>query len=327
VSLKVEGLRIYYRTLRGDVKAVDGVTFGTDDGEIMGLAGESGCGKSTLGNALVRLDSRMRHEGGSVELDGRELPISDDKAMGRYRYRELSIVPQYAMSALNPIRRIGKMTAELLRSKGVSYKSVRGEFVRRLEMVGLDESVLDQYPIELSGGMKQRVVMVISTLLDPSVLVADEITSALDVSSQRAVGEMLVEFRDRSFVKSMIVITHDVSILAQIADTILVMYAGKLAEKASTKSVIHSPLHPYTQLLISSLPEVGVRHGEKRLTGIPGKPPSLLAPPAGCRFRDRCPFAFEACAEEPPFEEVEPGHFVACWLRTGARPANGGGAC
>jgi peptide/nickel transport system ATP-binding protein len=155
--------------------------------------------------------------------------------------------------------------------------------------------------------------MVISTLLDPSLLIADEITSALDVSSQRAVGEMLVEFRDREFVKSMIVITHDLAILYQIADTILVMYAGKLAEKAPAEKIVRSPRHPYTRLLISSLPEVGVRFDETRLAGIPGKPPSLLAPPKGCRFRDRCPLAFAKCEEAPPFVELEPGHEVACW--------------
>jgi peptide/nickel transport system ATP-binding protein len=173
--------------------------------------------------------------------------------------------------------------------------------------------VLERYPIELSGGMKQRMVMVLSTLLNPSLLVADEVTSALDVSTQKAVAETLVGFRDRGFVKSMIVITHDVSLAYQIADSIMVMYAGKLAEKAPTDVLVGSPRHPYTQLLISSLPEVGVRYADRRLTGIPGKPPPLLHPPVGCRFRDRCPLAFDKCVEEPPFVEVERDHFVACW--------------
>jgi peptide/nickel transport system ATP-binding protein len=161
--------------------------------------------------------------------------------------------------------------------------------------------------------MKQRVVMVLSSLLDPSLLIADEITSALDVSTQRAVSEQLVEFRDRGFVRSMIVITHDLSVLYQIADTILVMYAGKLAEKGPAETIVNSPRHPYTQLLLSSLPEVGVRYSERRLSGIPGRPPSLLEPPSGCRFRARCPLAFAKCAEEPPFAEVGPGCSVACW--------------
>jgi peptide/nickel transport system ATP-binding protein len=155
--------------------------------------------------------------------------------------------------------------------------------------------------------------MVLSSILNPSLLIADEVTSALDVSTQRAVSELLVEFRDRGFVKSMIVITHDISVLYQIADTILVMYAGKLAEKAPADEIVGQPRHPYTQLLISSLPEVGVRFSDKRLSGIPGRPPSLLEPPAGCRFQPRCPYAFAKCAEEPPFEELEPAHRAACW--------------
>jgi peptide/nickel transport system ATP-binding protein len=313
MALRVDNLRVYYRTLRGDVKALDGVTFAVADGEIMGLAGESGCGKSTLSKSLIRLDTRMRLVGGTVTLDGQRLPIADHEAMNAYRFSKVSLIPQYAMSAMNPTRKIGKMIAELLRSRGVDYKTVRPELERRLDLVGLSPAVLDNYPIELSGGMKQRAVMVLSTLLNPSLLVADEVTSALDVSTQRAVAETLVEFRDRGFVTSMIVVTHDISLVYQIADTIMVMYAGKLAEKAPADTVVNTPQHPYTQMLISSLPEVGVRYADHRLTGIPGRPPGLLNPPVGCRFRDRCPLAFDRCAEEPPFVEVEKDHYVACW--------------
>jgi peptide/nickel transport system ATP-binding protein len=313
LTLAVDNLRVYYRTLKGDVKALDGVTFTVADGEIMGLAGESGCGKTTLGKSLIRLDGRMRVIEGTVTLDGNELPLSDDRAMNDFRFREVSIVPQYAMSAMNPIRKIGRMISELLDSRDVSYDETLPELSRRLALVGLDDGVLERYPIELSGGMKQRVVMVLSTLMNPSLLIADELTSALDVSTQKAVAEMLVEFRERGFVKSTIVITHDLSILYQIADTILIMYAGKLVEKASATEITEDPRHPYTQLLIGSLPEVGVRFAERRLTGIPGRPPSLLNPPTGCRFRARCPLAFEKCAEEPPFVEIEPGRYAACW--------------
>jgi peptide/nickel transport system ATP-binding protein len=313
MSLRVDDLKVYYRTLRGDVQALDGVTFEIGDGEIMGLAGESGCGKSTLGKSLIRLDGRMRHVGGSVTLDGRLLPLADDRGMNEFRFKQVSIVPQYAMSALNPTRKVGKIAEELLESRGIDFDGVRPELTRRLELVGLSADVLGMFPMELSGGMKQRTVMVLSTLLNPSLLIADEVTSALDVSSQRAVAEMLVEFRERSFVKSVVFITHDLAVLYQTADTILVMYAGRLAEKASADSVISRPRHPYTQLLVSSLPEVGVRYAERRLQGIPGKPPSLLEPPQGCRFRDRCPLAFAKCAEQPPFVEIEPGHRVACW--------------
>ena len=313
MSLRVDELTVYYRTLRGDVRALDGVTFDISDGEIMGLAGESGCGKSTLGKSLIRLDGRMRHIGGSVTLDGRVLPLANDRGMNEFRFKQVSIVPQYAMSALNPTRKVGKITEELLESRGIDFDEVRPELVRRLELVGLSADVLGMFPIELSGGMKQRAVMVLSTLLNPSLLIADEVTSALDVSSQRAVAEMLVEFRERSFVKSVVFITHDLAVLYQTADTILVMYAGRLAEKAAADVVISRPRHPYTQLLVSSLPEVGVRYEDRRLEGIPGRPPSLLDPPPGCRFRDRCPLAFAKCAEQPPFVEIEPGHRVACW--------------
>ncbi|WP_432927559.1 ABC transporter ATP-binding protein [Microbispora sp. CA-135349] len=311
MALNVTDLRVYYRTLRGEVKALDGVTFSVADGEIMGLAGESGSGKSTLAKSLIRLDGRMRHVGGTVELDGAAMPLSDDGAMDEFRFRKVSLIPQYSMSALNPTRKIGKMVGELLESRG--ERPDRAELERRLELVGLSKDVLDRYPIELSGGMKQRVVMVVSTLLNPSLLIADEVTSALDVSSQKAVATTLLGFRDHGLVTSMMVVTHDISLVYQIADTIMVMYAGRLAEKAPADVLVNTPRHPYTKQLISALPEVGVRYEDRRLTGIPGGPPSLLKPPEGCRFRDRCPVAFDRCAEQPPFAEVAPGHFVACW--------------
>ncbi len=313
MSLQVENLTVYYQTLHGDVRALEDATFHLADGEIMGLAGESGCGKTTLGNSLIRLTQRMKYIRGKVTLDGEELPVWDGEKMNAYRFKDVSTIPQFAMSAMNPTRKIGKMTADLLESRGFGYKKILPELKRRLDLVELDHEILKMYPIELSGGMKQRMVMVLSTLLNPSLLIADEITSALDVSTQKAVAEMLVEFRDREFVKSMIVITHDISILYQIADSIMIMYAGQLAEKASTEVIIHSPRHPYTKLLISSLPKVGVKYSETRLTGIPGKPPLLLDPPTGCRFRDRCPVAFDKCRQEPPFIEIEKDHFVACW--------------
>jgi len=313
MGLQVENLRVYYQTLHGDVKALEGATFTVEGGEIMGLAGESGCGKTTLGHSLIRLTPPMRFVEGRVTLDNEELPVWDMERMNKFRFEKISIIPQYAMNAMNPTRKIGKMTSELLESRKVSFKTMLPELKRRLDLVELSHDVLDMYPIELSGGMKQRMVMVLSTLLDPSLLIADEITSALDVASQKAVAEMLVEFRDRECCNSAIVITHDISILYQIADSIMIMYAGQLAEKASTEMIIHAPRHPYTKLLISSLPEIGVKYAEKRLTGIPGGPPLLLDPPIGCRFRERCPVAFEKCLEEPPFIEIEKDHFVACW--------------
>ncbi|MEO3869063.1 ABC transporter ATP-binding protein [Nonomuraea sp. B12E4] len=311
MSLRVSELKVYYRTLRGEVRALDGMSFALADGEILGLVGESGSGKSTLGKSLIRLDGRMRHAGGTVVLDGEELPIADDRRMNDYRFRKVSLIPQYAMSALNPTRKIRRMVTELLRSRGVTADTA--ELESRMSRVGLPREVLDRYPIELSGGMKQRVVMVVSTLLDPSLLIADEVTSALDVSTQKAVARALLGFRDSGYVKSMIFVTHDIALTHHIADTIMVMYAGRLAEKAPADVIVKAPRHPYTRLLLDSLPEVGVRHTERRLAGIAGSPPSLLDPPAGCRFRDRCPIAGEECAEDPPVAELAPGHHVACW--------------
>jgi peptide/nickel transport system ATP-binding protein len=313
MTLQIKDYSVYYQTLRGKVQALESATFSIADGEIMGLAGESGCGKSTLCNSLIMLKPPMKLMSGSVILDGKDLPVSDAEKMNEYKFKKISIIPQYAMNAMNPTRKIGKMTSELLQSRHVAYNAMLPELERRLELVKLSKSVLDMYPIELSGGMKQRMVMVLSSLLNPSLLIADEITSALDVSSQKAVAEMLVSFRDLGFMKSVIVITHDISILYQVANSIMVMYAGQLSEKASTEAIIHAPRHPYTKLLISSLPEVGVRFEEKRLKGIPGNPPMLLDPPVGCRFRERCPVAFEKCIQAPPFIEVEKDHFVACW--------------
>jgi len=317
VTLQIENLSIYYQTLRGDVHALESTTFNINDHEIMGLAGESGCGKTTLGTSLVLLKPPMKYIGGRVLLDNQELPIQDMEKMNDFRFKKISIIPQYAMNAMNPTRKIGKMTAELVRSRNEDFKTILPVLKERLELVKLPESVLGMYPIEMSGGMKQRMVMVISTLLNPSMLIADEITSALDVASQKAVVEMLVEFRNRKCCNSAIVITHDISILYQMADSILIMYAGQLAERAPTDVIIHSPRHPYTKMLIATLPEVGVRYAEKKLIGIPGNPPLLLNPPVGCRFRERCPLAFEKCVEVPPFIEIEKNHFCACWKEFG----------
>jgi peptide/nickel transport system ATP-binding protein len=313
VTLQVDGLTVYYSTLKGDVQALENATFTLADGEIMGLAGESGCGKTTLGHSLVRLAPPMRHVSGRAVLNGTELPLGDMDGMNAFRFEQVSIIPQYAMNALNPTRKLGRLTADLVEARHVSYQSILPELKRRLDLVKLSQDVLNMYPIELSGGMKQRMVMVISTLLNPALLVADEITSALDVASQKAVAEMRVEFRNQNCCNSVMIITHDISILYQIADSILVMYAGQLAEKAATSTIISAPRHPYTQMLISSLPEVGVKASEKRLTGIPGTPPLLLDPPKGCRFRTRCPFAFDKCTEAPPLREMAPDHHVACW--------------
>ncbi|MEN3043271.1 MAG: ABC transporter ATP-binding protein [Fervidobacterium sp.] len=311
--LEVKNLKLYYKTLKGYVKAVDDVSFTVEDGELLGLAGESGCGKSTLGNGIVLLKPPMYYMGGEVYLDKQKLPIEDYEKMRNFRFTKVSIIPQYAMDALNPTRKIGKYIQEVLLSKGIEPESVINDLMERLTMVNLPERVLNMYPIELSGGMKQRMVMVISTLLNPSLLIADEITSALDVSSQKAVCLMIKDFKDAGIVKSLIFVTHDLSVLYQIADRIMIMYAGKIAEIGTTKQLIENPVHPYTRMLLNSLPEVGIRYTERLLKGIPGQPPQLLNPPTGCRFKDRCPFRGSECDEEPPLVKVEEHHVAYCW--------------
>jgi len=311
--LKIEDLKIYYQTLKGEVKAVDGIGFELKKGEILGIAGESGCGKSTFGNSLVLLKPPMKYVGGKVKLENEEVPIWDFEKMKEYRYKKVSIIPQYAMNAMNPIKKIGKMIKDIMEDRNIEYEKIKNRLKERLHLVNLPLNVLNMYPIELSGGMKQRVVMVIATLLNPSVLIADEITSALDVSTQKAVAKMLVKFKDEGYVKSVIFITHDVSILYQIADSMVIMYAGKIVERGKTEEIINNPIHPYTKLLISSLPEVGVKHSEKPLEGIPGQPPALLDPPKGCRFKDRCPVSMKICEEEPPYIQIKENRWVACW--------------
>ncbi|WP_448376206.1 ABC transporter ATP-binding protein [Fervidobacterium sp.] len=311
--LRVDNLKLYYKTLRGYVKAVDDVTFDVKDGELLGLAGESGCGKSTLGNGLILLKPPLNYFGGTVELAGEKLPIDNFEKMNEFRFKKIAIIPQYAMDALNPTRKIGTYIREVLLSKGIEPESIIDRLLERLKYVNLSERVLKMYPIELSGGMKQRLVMVISTLLNPSLLIADEVTSALDVSSQKAVCLMIKGFKDDGIVKSLIFITHDLSVLYQIADRIMVMYAGKVAEIGTTQQLIENPSHPYTKMLLNSLPEVGIRYREKLLSGIPGQPPQLLNPPSGCRFKERCPLRGHECDEEPPKVAIENEHVAYCW--------------
>ncbi len=310
--LKAESLKVYYRTLHGSVKAIDGVTFEVRKGEVLGIAGESGCGKSTLVNFLVLPKDPMYHAGGKVFLKGKEITSLPKHDLRKIRYEEISIIPQYSMDSLSPTRRIRMIIRDLMREHGKDFDP---DLVReRLSMVNLPQSVLNMYPVELSGGMRQRATMVISTLLNPDILIADEITSALDVSTQKFVIEMLLGFMDRKVVSSIVFITHDLSILYQIATRVMVLYAGKIVEIGPMEEVIEKPVHPYTKALIYSLPKMNVRFKERRLKGIPGQPPHLLNPPSGCRFHNRCPLATKRCEEEePPLVEVGKDHYVYCW--------------
>ncbi|MCE4598698.1 MAG: ABC transporter ATP-binding protein [Desulfurococcales archaeon] len=310
--LRVEDLHVYYLTLRGYVRAVDGVTFTLTKGEVLGIAGESGSGKSTLVNYIILPKPPMVRVKGRIYYKGLELTGLAREELGKIRYKGISIIPQYAMDSLSPTKKVKRIILDLAR--GRSREDLIEKARERLKLVNLSERVLDMYPIELSGGMKQRVVMVISTLLDPDVLIADEITSALDVTTQRAVLEMIRDFKETGIIKSVIFVTHDIAALYQIADRIMVMYAGKLVEIGDADGVVGNPKHPYTRALIESLPRIGVRYKVKRLKGIPGSPPSLLNPPRGCRFSPRCSEALEKCRFEEPPETLVDGRRVYCWL-------------
>ncbi|QDA31486.1 ABC transporter ATP-binding protein [Thermococcus indicus] len=317
--LTVDNLKIYYATPRGHVKAVDGVSFDVREGEVFGIAGESGCGKSTLVHSLILRKPPMVHMGGKAIFKGMDLMTMDERESRRIRYTELSIIPQYAMNALNPTKKIKDIVWDLAREHGHTDRGELEKLLReRLAMVKLSPKVADMYPVELSGGMRQRATMVVSTLLNPDLLIADEVTSALDVTTQRVVIELLHHFMEVGIVKSIIFVTHDLALLDKIADRVMILYAGKVAEIGPTEEIISSPAHPYTRLLLDSLPKMGVQYRRQKLKGIPGYPVSLLNPPKGCRFYTRCPNVMDRCGElEPKLVEVGPGHYAACHLLGG----------
>ncbi|KUH32197.1 dipeptide/oligopeptide/nickel ABC transporter ATP-binding protein [Thermococcus celericrescens] len=317
--LTVENLKIYYATPVGHVKAVDGVSFEVKEGEVFGIAGESGCGKSTLVHSLILRKPPMVHMGGKALFKGRDLMRLSEEEARRIRYSELSIIPQYAMNALNPTKKIRDIVWDLAKEHGQTDREEVEKLLReRLAMVKLSPNVANMYPVELSGGMRQRATMVVSTLLNPDLLIADEITSALDVTTQRVVIELLHHFMEEGIVKSVIFVTHDLAILDKIADRIMIMYAGKVVEIGPTEEIINNPVHPYTRLLLNSLPRMGVQYKKQKLSGIPGYPISLLNPPKGCRFYTRCPYALDKCPHvEPGLVRVGEGHYAACHLLGG----------
>ncbi len=312
--LQVRDLRVYYYTPSGAVKAVNGVTFGLRAEERLGLVGESGSGKSTIALALMRMIKPPgRIEEGEVLLDGLDLLRLPEEEMRQARLARIALVAQGAMNSLNPVLRVRDQIYDALVDHGVRLSSQ--EFAERvtdlLERVGLRREVASMYPHELSGGMKQRVCIAIAISLRPRVIIADEPTSALDVVVQRQVIDTLRAVQE-DLEASIILIGHDMGLMAQVVDRLGVMYAGDLAEVSGVHEIFREPLHPYTQLLIASLPSLEHKGVFK---GIPGLPPSLLNRPVGCPFRARCPFAMERCAvEEPVLREVRPDHFVSCHL-------------
>jgi peptide/nickel transport system ATP-binding protein len=320
-ALVVDGLSVYYETEGGTVKACDDVTFTLKQGERFALVGESGSGKTTLAMALMRLTRPPGHiASGSVLLHGQNITELSDDDMRQARLSEIALVPQGAMNSLNPIMKIGKQVVDgildhLTKDDTTPTKSELDETVRDLLIrVGLRPGVARLFPHELSGGMKQRVAMAIGISLRPKLIIADEPTSALDVVVQRQIMQTLGRLQE-GLDASIMLVGHDMGLVAQFADTIGVMYAGKLVEVGPVEEVFSSPKHPYTKLLIGSLPSL---QEKREFLGIPGLPPQLVALPPGCAFADRCPSRFDKCTESIP-EKLNVGgrRDVACHLYEG----------
>jgi oligopeptide/dipeptide ABC transporter ATP-binding protein len=312
--LEVRDLRVHYATPLGDVIAVNGVSLDVLEGETLGLVGESGCGKSTLAMAILRLvQPPGRIVGGQVRILGNDLVKLSDSELRQVRWSQIALIPQGAMNSLNPVMRVKDQIGEAIET----HQGTRGaaelkeRILRLLGMVGLPGRVYSMYPHELSGGMKQRVCIAMAIALTPSVIIADEPTSALDVVVQRVVAQTLLDVK-RTLGVSMIMIGHDMGLMAQLVDRIAVMYAGNIVEIAPVKEIFAEPLHPYTQLLLASIPSVKER---KPLVVTEGLTHDLRRPPPGCIFQLRCPFVMEKCREVvPPLRELRPNHFAACHL-------------
>jgi len=312
--LRVEDLRVVYQTPSGTVTAVNGVSFSLKPGERMGLIGESGSGKTTLATAVVRLiRAPGRIVGGRVLLGERDLLQLNDRELRQVRQREISLIPQAAMNSLNPTMRVGDQLADAIiaHEARVPRQELAARILDTLGQVGLPPAVARRYPHQLSGGMKQRAVMAIAVALRPRVIVADEPTSALDVVVQRQVMATLGRLQE-GLHAAVVLIGHDMGLIAQFADTVGVLYAGRLVEQGPVAEIIDAPRHPYTRMLIDSLPGLETK---KDLRGIPGLPPPLMDLPPGCAFHPRCPYAFDRCRVEIPLlQEVGRDQLAACHL-------------
>jgi len=311
--LDVRNLTMHYVTKMGDVHAVDDVTFAIEHGEAIGLVGESGCGKTSIALTLLRLlPDNAKFLGGQVLFEGVDLTRLPEGEMRRIRWRGISMIFQAAMNSLNPVYRVGDQIIEAMQTHmNVSYAQARRRVAELFDLVGLAPELMDRYPHEYSGGMKQRAVIAMALACDPKLVIADEPTTALDVIVQDRILRRIDEVR-KQLNMAMMYISHDIAVIAEVAQRIGVMYAGNLVEFGDTLTIFQRPAHPYTIALMSAFPSL---KGEKRkLQGLPGEPPDLLRPPSGCRFHPRCAFATQVCtAQMPPYEEIEPDHFVACW--------------
>jgi peptide/nickel transport system ATP-binding protein len=323
--LEVDELRTHFFTRQGVVRAVDGVSFAVERGKTLGIVGESGCGKSVTALSIMRLlpEPPARIVGGSVVFDGRDLTKLHEKALEDVRGAEIAMIFQDPMTSLNPTLTIGTQIVETIRRhEDISNADAEKRAATLLEEVRIPRARerLDDYPHRYSGGMRQRVMIAIALSCNPKLLIADEPTTALDVTVQAQVLDLLEELRDEHEM-AMIIITHDMGVVAEAADDVVVMYAGQIVEHATVLDLYDRPEHPYTEALLGALPQLegeGAREG--RLTAIPGRPPDLVNPPRACRFAPRCPYANEndSCTVEPPeLREIRSGH----WVRS-AHPAS-----
>jgi peptide/nickel transport system ATP-binding protein len=319
--LEIEDLQVHYPVRTGTIRGVDHVDLTVYRGETLGLVGESACGKSTMGRAIMRLVSEPGEiVGGAIRFDGQDLMQRREREMTQVRGKEISMIFQDPMTSLNPLQRVDEHFVETIRTheKNTSKRAARERAGEMFDRLGIQRERLMDYPHQLSGGMRQRVMIGLALILNSQLVIADEPTTSLDVIVEAQILDLIKELRD-AYHMTLILISHNLGIVAELADRLAVMYAGKLMEVAPAFSLFDTPLHPYTQGLLSSVPNI--RLDDQSLRTMEGAPPDLIHPPLGCRFHPRCPQAMERCRrEEPPYSHVADGHMVACWLHaTGQR--------
>jgi oligopeptide/dipeptide ABC transporter ATP-binding protein len=317
--LEVKGLKVRFATEDGTVQAVDGVDFTLDRGQVLGIVGESGSGKSVTSMTMLGLTRGVNAQfEGEVQYKGRDLITMSEDELQSIRGNELAMIFQDPMTAMNPVYRVGAQIAETIKAHnpGMDKGTMRARSVELLRAVGIPnpEARVDDFPHQFSGGMRQRAMIAMALANNPDILIADEPTTALDVTIQAQIIELIDRLKDE-FNSAVILITHDLGVVADIADVIMVMYSGRVVEVGTKRQIFYDPQHPYTWGLLGSIPRLD-RPKPERLHSIEGSPPSLINLPQGCKFRPRCPHAFEQCWEEPPLENrvEDPGHRDRCWL-------------